>query len=119
MESENDPENMNNEYLRDVLLSLVIAGMETTANTLTWFFYLLCKHPMIHEKVAQEVKCATEADDYTSIDEFGDKLTKVALDKMHYLHASLSETLRLYPAVPLVIFTYSIIKELDSLKNIV
>ncbi|KAI3519537.1 hypothetical protein L1887_08737 [Cichorium endivia] len=101
MESENDPENMNDEYLRDISLSFVIAGKDTSANTLTWFFYILCKHPWIQEKVVDEVKRATGADDHTSIDEFSLKLTELALDKMHYLHAALSETLRLYPAVPL------------------
>nr|GEU37452.1 cytochrome P450 704C1-like [Tanacetum cinerariifolium] len=101
MESENDPENMNDEYLRDITLNFVIAGKDTTANTLTWFFYILCKHPLIQEKIVEELKTATEADDHTSIDEFGLKLTEIALDRMHYLHAALSETLRLYPAVPL------------------
>nr|XP_043631595.1 cytochrome P450 704C1-like [Erigeron canadensis] len=100
IESENDPVNMNDKYLRDISLSFVIAGKDTSANTLTWFFYMLCKHPLIHQKIAEEVKTATEADDDTSVDDFGLKLTQVALDKMHYLHAALSETLRLYPAVP-------------------
>ncbi|KAJ0764702.1 putative abieta-7,13-dien-18-ol hydroxylase [Helianthus annuus] len=104
IENENDPENMTDKYLRDITLSFVIAGKDTSANTLTWFFYMLCKHPLIQQKIADEVKTATEADDDTSMDEFGVKLTEAALEKMHYLHAVLSETLRLYPAVPLVIF---------------
>nr|XP_043634879.1 cytochrome P450 704C1-like [Erigeron canadensis] len=101
MESESDPKNMTDKYLRDISLSFVIAGKDTSANTLTWFFYILCKHPSIQEKVAQEVISATEADKHTSMDNFSLKLTETALDKLHYLHAALSETLRLYPAVPL------------------
>ncbi|KAI3800129.1 hypothetical protein L1987_35439 [Smallanthus sonchifolius] len=101
MENESDPENMNDKYLRDISLSFVIAGKDTSADTLTWFFYMLCKHPLIQQKIAEEVKTATEADDDTSMDDFGLKLTEAALEKMHYLHAALSETLRLYPAVPL------------------
>ncbi|GJS46498.1 P450 domain-containing protein [Tanacetum coccineum] len=101
VKSENDPENMNDKYLRDITLDFVIAGKDTTANTLTWFFYMLCKHPLIQEKIVEELKTATEADDHTSINEFGLKLTEIVLDRMHYLHAALSETLRLYPAVPL------------------
>nr|GEX33740.1 cytochrome P450 [Tanacetum cinerariifolium] len=58
-------------------------------------------HLLIQEMVAEEVKTATEADKNTTIAEFGFKLTEVALDKMHYLHAALSETLRLYPVLAL------------------
>ncbi|KAI3808862.1 hypothetical protein L1987_24825 [Smallanthus sonchifolius] len=76
MESENDPKNMNDEYLRDISLSFVIAGKDTSANTLTWFFYLLCKHPLIQEKIAEEVVSATEADNPTSVDDFALKLTE-------------------------------------------
>ncbi|KAL4575912.1 hypothetical protein LXL04_011999 [Taraxacum kok-saghyz] len=103
MESEKDPENMNDKYLRDISLSFILAGKDTSANTMAWFFYVLCKNPWIQEKVIEEVRMAIEANDHiqTSIDEFSVKLTEVALDKMHYLHATLTETLRLYPAIPL------------------
>ena len=62
MESEKDPENMTDQYLRDITLNFIIAGKDTSANTLTWFFYLLCKHPLVQEKLALEVREATKAD---------------------------------------------------------
>ncbi|KAI3787934.1 hypothetical protein L2E82_00455 [Cichorium intybus] len=102
IESEKDPTNLSDEYLRDISLSLIIAGKDTSASTLTWFFYMLCKHPLIQEKVALEVKQSTGANYTNSIDEFSLKLTESSLEKMHYLHAALSETLILYPAVPLL-----------------
>ncbi|GJQ92710.1 cytochrome P450 704C1-like protein [Tanacetum coccineum] len=102
IESEKDPENLNDKYLRDISLSFIIAGKDTSASTLTWFFYMLCKHNLIQEKVALEVKQAIGTQYTYSIDEFSHKLTEMALDKMHYLHAALTETLRLYPAVPLI-----------------
>ncbi|KAI7727286.1 hypothetical protein M8C21_026947 [Ambrosia artemisiifolia] len=101
IESETNPANLTDKYLRDISLSFIIAGKDTSANTLTWFFYMLCKHKLIQEKVALEVKEATGAEYAYSINEFSLKLTEAALDKMHYLHAALTETLRLYPAVPL------------------
>ncbi|KAK9063234.1 hypothetical protein SSX86_017104 [Deinandra increscens subsp. villosa] len=101
IESEKNPANLTDQYLRDITLSFIIAGKDTTANTLTWFFYMLCKNTLIQEKVALEVKEATGAEYTYSINEFSLKLTEAALDKMHYLHAALTETLRLYPAVPL------------------
>ncbi|CAL1405101.1 unnamed protein product [Linum trigynum] len=103
LESEKDQENMTDKYLRDITLNFIIAGKDTTANSLTWFFYSLCKHPLVQEKVAQEVREAATANqkgEVTSAEEFVELLTQEALDKMHYLHAALTETLRLYPAVP-------------------
>ncbi|KAK3435049.1 hypothetical protein EUGRSUZ_D02436, partial [Eucalyptus grandis] len=41
-------------YLRDIILNFIIAGKDTTAATLSWFSYMLCKHPTIQEKVARE-----------------------------------------------------------------
>ncbi|KAL5570101.1 hypothetical protein UlMin_026676 [Ulmus minor] len=101
MESEKDPENMTDQYLRDITLNFIIAGKDTSANTLTWFFYLLCKHPLVQEKLALEVREATKADQNSiTPDELAELITDQVLDKMQYLHAALTETLRLYPAVP-------------------
>ncbi|XP_077235601.1 cytochrome P450 704C1-like [Tasmannia lanceolata] len=98
--SKDDPKNMNDRYLRDIILNFIIAGKDTTAVTLSWFFYMLCKNPRVQEKVAQEVKVVMEANDKTPINEFATSLTEEAINKMNYLHAALTETLRLYPAVP-------------------
>jgi cytochrome P450 len=102
LESEKDPENMTDQYLRDITLNFIIAGKDTSANTLAWFFYMLCKHPLVQEKVVKEVREAVGIKESMSADEFSKLMTEEALDKMQYLHASLTETLRLYPAVPLV-----------------
>eukprot|EP00258_Populus_trichocarpa_P021858 XP_024437877.1 cytochrome P450 704C1 [Populus trichocarpa] len=101
LESEKDPENMTDQYLRDITLNFIIAGKDTSANTLAWFFYMLCKHPLVQEKVVKEVREAVGIKESMSADEFSKLMTEEALDKMQYLHASLTETLRLYPAVPL------------------
>ncbi|KAF9612082.1 hypothetical protein IFM89_038001 [Coptis chinensis] len=88
-------------YLRDITFNFLHAGRDTTAATLTWFMYRMCMHPHIQEKVAQEVKEAAQLKDTTSISEFAATVTEDhVLDKMQYLHAALSETLRLHPAVP-------------------
>ncbi|KAF7825982.1 cytochrome P450 704C1 [Senna tora] len=63
MESKKDPKTMNDEYLRDIILNFMIAGKDTSASTLSWFFYMLCKHPLIQEKVAQEDGRTAETDD--------------------------------------------------------
>lgn len=105
MESKKDPEEMNDKYLRDIILNFMIAGKDTSANTLSWFFYMLCKNPLIQEKVAQEVRDVTSSqDDVVNVEEFIANITDKTLEQMHYLHAALTETLRLYPAVPVVSF---------------
>ncbi|XP_002511745.2 cytochrome P450 704C1 isoform X1 [Ricinus communis] len=100
-ESEKDPEKMNDKYLRDIILNFMLAGKDSSANTLSWFFYMLCKNPIVQEKVAQEVTQVTGSQDSTiDVEDFMAKITDTVLEKMHYLHATLTETLRLYPAVP-------------------
>ncbi|XP_065864428.1 cytochrome P450 704C1 [Euphorbia lathyris] len=100
VESEKDPERMNDKYLRDIILSFMIAGKDTSANTLSWFFYMLCKNPLVQEKLAQEVSQITQEEEQEEVEDFMAKVTDDKLDQMHFLHAILTETLRLYPAVP-------------------
>lgn len=89
-------------YLRDIILNFIIAGKDTTATTLAWFIYLLCKHPSVQEKIVHEAKQVTGMKRITSFSEFADSLSERVLEKMHYLHAAITETLRIYPAVPVV-----------------
>jgi len=89
-------------YLRDIILNFVIAGKDTTAATLSWFMYMLCKYPEVQEKAAEEVKEATNTKTISSYTEFVSSVTDEALEKMNYVHAAITETLRLYPAVPVV-----------------
>ncbi|KAL9228973.1 hypothetical protein vseg_004495 [Gypsophila vaccaria] len=87
-------------YLRDIILNFVIAGKDTTAATLSWFVYMLCKHPQVQEKVAEEVRNVTGIESVGSYAKFAASLTDESLERLQYLHAALTETLRLYPAVP-------------------
>ncbi|XP_022757124.1 cytochrome P450 704C1-like isoform X2 [Durio zibethinus] len=101
VESEKNPKTMNDKYLREIILNFIIAGKDTSASTLSWFFYMLSKNPLIQEKIAQEVMditCGKVNDD--NVDDFVTTTTDANLEKMHYLHAAITETLRLYPAVP-------------------
>ncbi|KAL6127827.1 hypothetical protein ACLB2K_071188 [Fragaria x ananassa] len=88
-------------YLRDMVLNFIAAGKDTTGSALTWFIYMMCKHLDIQEKIAQEVRGATGLNNTSSTDEVAANLTEEALSKMQYLRAALTETLRLYPSVPL------------------
>lgn len=103
LEKEKAPGTISNKYLRDIILNFAVAGRDTTAGTLSWFFYLLCKHPNIQEKILKEVREATKMErSDVKFDEFISSLNDEKMSNMQYLHASLTETLRLYPALPQV-----------------
>ena len=47
---------MSDIQLRDQIITFLIAGHETTANALTWTFYLLTQNSHVEEKLFQEIK---------------------------------------------------------------
>jgi cytochrome P450 len=80
---------MTNEQLRDQATTLVIAGSETTGNTLAWACYLLAQHPRIQERLQQEADLvlAGADPDYET------------LSRLPFTRAVITETLRLYSPV--------------------
>jgi cytochrome P450 len=46
---------MSDEQLRDEVMTLFLAGHETTANALSWTWYLLAQHPEIEARLYQEI----------------------------------------------------------------
>ena len=102
LERERDPGCFDNKYLRDIILNFVIAGRDSTAGTLVWFLYVLCSNEAVQDRIAEEVRAAATGDRDVGAQELAASLTEDAIGKMQYLHAALTETLRLYPAVPVV-----------------
>jgi cytochrome P450 len=74
-----DGEPMDDREVRDQLMTLLIAGHETTATGLAWTFDLLLRHPQALERVVDELDAGEET----------------------YLRAVVTESLRLRPVVPL------------------
>ncbi|KAI8971016.1 cytochrome P450 [Trametes punicea] len=76
--------------------TILLAGQETTSNTLGWAFLELARQPHIQRRLRAEVHAAERA-----VRERGDSDFTVAdFESMPYLQAVLKEILRFYPAVP-------------------
>ncbi|XP_028991534.1 sterol 26-hydroxylase, mitochondrial [Betta splendens] len=69
---------------------LLLAGVDTTSNSLTWTFYLLSKNPQCQDKLYEEVSTLVPADRMPSAQE---------VVRMPYLRAVVKESLRMYPVV--------------------
>ncbi|ORZ37545.1 cytochrome P450 [Catenaria anguillulae PL171] len=86
--------------LRDTVMNFVIAGRDTTAQGLSWAFFLLSKHPAVLAKIRAEITQVLG-------DEFHLGATEqdyAALTRqMPYTKAVFFEALRLYPSVPMEI----------------
>jgi cytochrome P450 len=76
-----DGEPMTDEELRDELLTLVLAGHETTANSLAWAFERLLRNPASYDRLREEVR-AGQGDDYVL--------------------ATIHETMRSRPVIPVI-----------------
>lgn len=78
--------------IRDQIMSLLLAGRDTTASTLSWVFLELSRNPRVVEKLRTEIKdIMGDSDRSPSYQEIKD---------MRYLTWIINETLRLYPVVP-------------------
>ncbi|GKU99535.1 hypothetical protein SLEP1_g12373 [Rubroshorea leprosula] len=116
--SEDPDSNLTNKSLRDVVLNFVIAGRDTTATTLTWALYMIMTHAHVAERLYLELKAFEEERakeqnvsllqfDTGDLESFNQRATQYtellnydSLGKLYFLHAVITETLRLYPAVP-------------------
>jgi cytochrome P450 len=78
---------MSDDELRDELMTLLIAGHETTASALTWAFYWLDRLPEVRDKLLDE------------LDSLGANPDPSVIAKSPYLTAVCQETLRIYPIV--------------------
>jgi cytochrome P450 len=80
-------EAMSDRQLRDEVMTLLLAGHETTSNALCWTFYLLSEHPAVWEELAAEW-ASTLADRPPAVDD---------LPRLPFTRMVLEESLRLFP----------------------
>lgn len=80
-------ESMTDKQLRDEVMTMFLAGHETTANALAWTFYLLSTHPDIERRVRAELDAALG----------GTPPSLADLPRLPYLLQVIKEAMRLYP----------------------
>lgn len=78
---------MTDQQIRDQAMTFFAAGHETTANALTWTFYLLSEHPDVRAKLLGELAAVLDGRDPTVED----------LPNLPYLDWVVTESMRLYP----------------------
>jgi cytochrome P450 len=79
---------MSHRELIDEVMSIIVAGHETTAAVLNAVWYLLSQHPQVEAKLHAEVDATQLAD-----------LSLSTLESLHYTQQVIQEALRLYPPV--------------------
>ncbi|MEO0867433.1 MAG: cytochrome P450 [Cyanobacteria bacterium J06642_11] len=81
-------EGLDDVSLRDELMTLLVAGHETTATALTWALYWIYSRPDVYQRLMEELKGCDRSD-------------PLAITRLPYLNAVCNETLRIYPVAML------------------
>jgi len=85
---------MTDKQLRDEIITILIAGHETTSNALTWTYYLLSQNPKVERRVFDEI------DSVLGENSGAFKQPSIAdLPKLDYVEKVFREAMRLYPPV--------------------
>nr|ATO91438.1 putative cytochrome P450 [Fallopia multiflora] len=80
-------------YLRDIVISFLLAGRDTVASAITVFFLLVARNPEVESKIREESNRVLGPGSPAQLPTFDQ------LKEFHYLHAAMHEALRLYPPV--------------------
>lgn len=85
---------VDKDTIKAVILDVFAAGTDTSFATLIWSISELLRHPRVMKKLQEEV---------TEIAQGKPLILEKDLEKMEYLKATIKETLRMYPPLPLLI----------------
>ena len=81
----------DNKYLRDIVVSFLLAGRDTVAAALIGFFFLLSKNPNVEMMIREELDRVMDPNqEFASFEQ---------MRQMHYLNAAVFESMRLFPPV--------------------
>jgi cytochrome P450 len=79
-------QSMPDSQLVDEVLTMIVAGHETTASTLNWAWYLISQHPEVEQRLSEELNTLPASSEFMDLPRF------------LYSRQIIDETMRLYPA---------------------
>lgn len=90
---------VNTATVRDLVVTSLMAGRDTTADTMSWFMLVLSEHPHVADEICAELRghlpqLFEDPDFVPNADE---------VQNLPYLEASIQEVMRLYPAGPFTV----------------
>lgn len=83
-----EADNLTSDEVKATAMAYMIAGTDTTANSLTYLIWSVCKHPAVKSQLLKELQSLPEG------------YQDAHLKDLKYLNHVISETLRLYSAAP-------------------
>jgi cytochrome P450 len=88
-DTEDDHTGMDDEQLRDEVVTIFLAGYETIANAMTWTWYLLSQNPEVEARFHAEIDAV-----------LGGRLPRLEdIPRLEYVERVMAESMRLYPPV--------------------
>ncbi|CAN1287101.1 Alkane hydroxylase MAH1 [Linum perenne] len=90
------------DFLRDLTLNFLVAGRDTIASAMTWFFWLVAINPAVEKNILEEMDRVLHPVVQTT-DKNSSIPSMEELKRLVYLEGAVRETLRLYPSIPLEI----------------
>ncbi|MHA3775558.1 cytochrome P450 [Verrucomicrobiota bacterium sgz303538] len=80
---------MSDKQLRDEVMTIFVAGHETTANAMAWLLYLVSQHPAVEEQLLAEIDANW----------LSDGLTSENIGAFSYVRQVIDESLRVFPTI--------------------
>ncbi|KZV20254.1 hypothetical protein F511_25523 [Dorcoceras hygrometricum] len=77
-------------FMRDTIISFIMAGRDTTSAAMTWLFYLVSRHPDVEDRLVREVEFIKKDKELSKYE---------TLKELKLLKACISESMRLFPPV--------------------
>lgn len=103
-----DGTGLSDEEIQGNILTVLLAGEDTTAHTLSWLLYLIAGHPEVQRKMRQEADAVLGTETLAQ--------DPLVLDQLPYIEAAALETLRLKSVTPMLYLEPNSDVELDGVR---